>query len=84
MAADLASAAAERLERVLTDNGSEFRSGVFGDTVRELGANTDLHPGGPTSNGTVRSSGSSGRSSRSAARLIVRAEPGAQADRADP
>lgn len=43
-----------RLERVLTDNGSEFRSSVFGDTVRELGAvQTFIRPGRPMTNGAV-------------------------------
>ena len=43
-----------RLERVLTDNGSEFRSAVFGETVRELGAvQTFIRPGRPTTNGGV-------------------------------
>lgn len=43
-----------RLERVLTDNGSEFRSQVFGTTVRELGAvQTRIRPGRPTTNGAV-------------------------------
>ena len=43
-----------RLERVLTDNGSEFRSQVFGDTVRELGAvQTFIRPGRPMTNGAV-------------------------------
>ena len=43
-----------RLERALTDNGSEFRSSEFGDTLRELGARqTFIHPGRPTSNGSV-------------------------------
>jgi transposase InsO family protein len=43
-----------RLERVLTDNGSEFRSSVFGATVRELGAvQTFIRPGRPTTNGAV-------------------------------
>ena len=43
-----------RLERVLTDNGSEFRSGVFGDTVRELGATqTFIRAGRPATNGAV-------------------------------
>jgi transposase InsO family protein len=43
-----------RLERVLTDNGSEFRSAEFGDTLRELGVvQTRIHPGRPTSNGAV-------------------------------
>ena len=37
VAADLA-AHGWRLERALTDNGSEFRSADFGDTLRELGA----------------------------------------------
>lgn len=42
------------LERVLTDNGSEFRSGVFGATVRELGAvQTFIRPGRPMTNGAV-------------------------------
>jgi transposase InsO family protein len=43
-----------RLERVLTDNGSEFRSAVFGDAVRDLGATqTFIRPGRPTTNGAV-------------------------------
>jgi transposase InsO family protein len=43
-----------RLERVLTDNGSEFRSSSFGDTVRELGATqTFIRPGRPMTNGAV-------------------------------
>jgi transposase InsO family protein len=53
VAADLASAG-WRLERVLTDNGSEFRSGVFGATVRELGATqTFIRAGRPATNGAV-------------------------------
>ena len=43
-----------RLERVLTDNGSEFRSSVFGATVREQGAvQTFIRPGRPMTNGAV-------------------------------
>ena len=43
-----------RLDRVLSDNGSEFRSQVFGDTVRELGAiQTFIQPGRPATNGAV-------------------------------
>jgi transposase InsO family protein len=43
-----------RLERVLTDNGSEFRSSVFGDAVRELGASqTFIRAGRPATNGAV-------------------------------
>ena len=43
-----------RLERVLTDNGSEFRSAVFGDTVRDLGAvQTFIRAGRPATNGAV-------------------------------
>lgn len=53
VAADLASWG-WRLERALTDNGSEFRSSEFGQTLRELGAvQTRIHPGRPTSNGSV-------------------------------
>jgi transposase InsO family protein len=53
VAADLASHG-WRLERVLSDNGSEFRSGVFGDTVRELGASqTFIRAGRPATNGAV-------------------------------
>jgi len=53
VAADLASFG-WRLERALTDNGSEFRSSEFGDALRELGAvQTRIHPGRPTSNGSV-------------------------------
>lgn len=43
-----------RLERVLTDNGSEFRSQTFRDTIRELGAvHSLIHAGRPQSNGVV-------------------------------
>ena len=53
VAADLA-AFGWRLERALTDNGSEFRSSGFGEALRELGAvQTRIHPGRPTSNGAV-------------------------------
>jgi transposase InsO family protein len=53
VAADLA-ARGWRLERALTDNGSEFRSSDFGDALRGLGASqTFIHPGRPTSNGSV-------------------------------
>ena len=53
VAADLASLG-WRLERVLTDNGSEFRSSAFGDTLRELGAvQTRIRPGRPMTNGAV-------------------------------
>ena len=53
VAADLASAG-WHLERVLTDNGSEFRSQVFGDTVRGLGATqTFIRAGRPATNGAV-------------------------------
>ena len=42
------------MERVLTDNGSEFRSSAFGDTIRSLGARqTFIRPGRPTTNGAV-------------------------------
>jgi transposase InsO family protein len=53
VAADLA-ARGWRLERVLSDNGSEFRSSDFGATLRELGAvQTFIHPGRPQTNGSV-------------------------------
>jgi transposase InsO family protein len=53
VAADLA-AVGWRLERVLTDNGSEFRSAEFGSTVAALGARqTFIRPGRPTTNGAV-------------------------------
>jgi len=43
-----------RLERVLTDNGSEFRSAVFGATVAELGGRqTFIRAGRPATNGAV-------------------------------
>ena len=42
------------LERVLTDNGSEFRSQVFDDAVRDLGAtHTFIRAGRPATNGAV-------------------------------
>src|SRR5262245_11799431 len=51
VAADLA-ALGWPMEAVLTDNGSEFRSHGFGDTVRSLGARQRfIHPGRPTTNG---------------------------------
>ena len=53
VAADLA-ARGWRLERVLSDNGSEFRSGVFGATIHELGATqTFIRAGRPATNGAV-------------------------------
>lgn len=53
VAADLR-AAGWRLERVLTDNGSEFRSAAFGAAIHELGATqTFIRPGRPTTNGAV-------------------------------
>ena len=53
VAADLA-AVGWRLERVLTDNGNEFRSRVFGDTLHELGTDhTRTRAGRPQTNGAV-------------------------------
>lgn len=53
VAADLA-AHGWRLERALTDNGSEFRSSVFDDTLRDLGArHSFIHAGRPATNGAV-------------------------------
>ena len=53
VAAELASQG-WRLERVLSDNGSEFRSSVFDDTLRDLGAgHSFIHPGRPATNGAV-------------------------------
>lgn len=53
VAADLREAG-WRLERVLTDNGSEFRSSVFRDTVRDLGSrHTFIRAGRPATNGAV-------------------------------
>ncbi len=53
VAADLA-AHGWRLERVLSDNGSEFRSAEFGRTVADLGARqTFIRPGRPATNGAV-------------------------------
>lgn len=53
VAADLA-AWGWRLERVLSDNGSESRSSDFGDTLRDLGAvQTFIRPGRPMTNGAV-------------------------------
>ena len=52
VAADL-QAAGWRLERVLSDNGSEFR-GAFTDTLTDLGARqTRIHAGRPQTNGAV-------------------------------
>ncbi len=53
VAAELA-AAGWRLERVLSDNGSEFRSDEFGQTLSELGARqTFIRAGRPATNGAV-------------------------------
>jgi transposase InsO family protein len=53
VAADLA-AHGWRLERVLTDNGSEFRSREFGATIAALGARqTFIRAGRPATNGAV-------------------------------
>lgn len=53
VAADLA-ARGWRLERAMTDNGSEFTSHVFGDTLRAWGATqTRIFPGRPQTNGCV-------------------------------
>lgn len=53
VAADLA-AAGWRLEAVSTDNGSEFKSGVFRSAVAALGAkHRFIHAGRPQSNGCV-------------------------------
>jgi len=53
VAADLA-AQGWRLERVLTDNGSEFRSAEFGRAVQDLGARqTFIRAGRPSTNGAV-------------------------------
>ena len=53
VAADLA-AHGWRLERVLSDNGSEFRSGEFGATIAALGARqTFIRAGRPATNGAV-------------------------------
>ena len=47
-------AAGWRLERVLTDNGNEFRSHVFGDTIAALQArHTRIRAGRPQTNGHV-------------------------------
>jgi transposase InsO family protein len=47
-------AAGWRLERVLSDNGNEFRSRVFTDTAIELGArHTRIRAGRPQTNGHV-------------------------------
>ena len=53
VAADLA-AHGWRLERVLSDNGSEFRSAEFDDALRDLGArHTFIRAGRPATNGAV-------------------------------
>ena len=47
-------AAGWRLERVLCDNGGEFRSRAFGDQLERLGARkTHIHAGRPQTNGNV-------------------------------
>lgn len=49
-------AAGWQLERVLTDNGGEFRSHVFRETIAELGArHTLIRAGRPQTNGAVES-----------------------------
>ena len=53
VAADLA-ARGWKLETAMTDNGSEFRSHLFGETVAELGARQRfIHAGRPQTNGCV-------------------------------
>jgi transposase InsO family protein len=53
VAADL-KAAGWRLERVLSDNGNEFRGLPFGQTIRRLKArHTPIHAGRPQTNGNV-------------------------------
>ena len=53
VAADLAARGWE-LETAMTDNGSEFRSHVFGETVAALGARQRfIHAGRPQTNGCV-------------------------------
>jgi len=53
VAADLASHG-WRLERVLSDNGSEFRSAEFDDTLRDLGTrHSFIRAGRPATNGAV-------------------------------
>jgi transposase InsO family protein len=43
-----------KLERVLCDNGNEFRGSAFGDTLARLGARkTHIHAGRPQTNGHV-------------------------------
>jgi transposase InsO family protein len=47
-------AAGWRLERVLSDNGNEFRSRAFGDTLTDLGArHSRIRAGRPQTNGHV-------------------------------
>lgn len=47
-------AAGWRLERVLSDNGNEFRGLPFGDTLAKLGArHSRIHAGRPQTNGNV-------------------------------
>ena len=49
-------AAGWRLERVLCDNGGEFRSRAFGEQLERLGARrTHIHAGRPQTNGNVES-----------------------------
>ncbi len=53
VAADL-KAAGWHLERVLSDNGNEFRGHQFGQTIDRLGArHTRIHAGRPQTNGNV-------------------------------
>jgi transposase InsO family protein len=47
-------AAGWQLERVISDNGNEFRAAAFGDTIERLGArHTRIHAGRPQTNGHV-------------------------------
>ncbi len=47
-------AAGWRLERMLSDNGNEFRGEPFGATLTKLGANhSRIHAGRPQTNGNV-------------------------------
>ena len=82
VAADLA-AHGWRLERVLTDNGSEFRSSDFGDTLRELGATQTFIRAGPAGH-QRRGRAGAAHDPRGVLATGLRAQPRAQARRPRP
>ncbi len=68
-----------RLERVLTDNGSEFQSGEFGATIQPLGASHTFIRAGRPSDNRRRRAGPADDPRRVPA-AVLRSEPGVETD----